>query len=99
MFGREVLGGIIRYLPVPDPSGSPLKVAGREKLFQTIFSNPLGFSPFLSANKKAPFMGLCLLAERKGFEPSKPFGLHTFQACAFSRSATSLLFLNCITQC
>ena len=49
--------GIIWYFPVSSPSGSPLKVAGREKLFQTIFSNPLGFSPFLSANKKAPFMG------------------------------------------
>ncbi len=34
-----------------------------------------------------------------GFEPTKPFGLHTFQACAFSRSATSLKFYNCVASC
>jgi hypothetical protein len=39
------------------------------------------------------------MAERMGFEPTKPFGLHTFQACAFSRSATSLLFCNCVVTC
>jgi hypothetical protein len=31
------------------------------------------------------------LAERKGFEPSIPFrGIHTFQACSFNHSDTSL---------
>ena len=29
------------------------------------------------------------LAEREGFEPSIRFRIHTFQACAFNRSATS----------
>ena len=29
------------------------------------------------------------MAENKGFEPSKPFGLHAFQACAFDHSANS----------
>ena len=29
------------------------------------------------------------LAEREGFEPSKSFPLHTFQACSFDRSDTS----------
>ena len=29
------------------------------------------------------------MAEREGFEPSIPCGIHTFQACAFGRSATS----------
>jgi hypothetical protein len=29
------------------------------------------------------------VAVREGFEPSKPFGLHTFQACSFGRSDTS----------
>jgi hypothetical protein len=29
------------------------------------------------------------LAVREGFEPSKPFDLHTFQACSFSHSDTS----------
>ena len=33
------------------------------------------------------------LAERKGFEPSIRFWrIHTFQACAFDHSATSLKF-------
>ena len=32
------------------------------------------------------------MAERKGFEPSMHFWcIHTFQACAFDHSATSLL--------
>jgi hypothetical protein len=26
---------------------------------------------------------------REGFEPSKPFDLHTFQACSFDHSDTS----------
>ena len=30
-----------------------------------------------------------IMAKRGGFEPPKPFGLHTFQACAFDHSATS----------
>ena len=30
-----------------------------------------------------------LMAEREGFEPSKPFDLHTFQACSFDHSDTS----------
>ena len=29
------------------------------------------------------------LAEREGFEPSKSYPLHTFQACSFDRSDTS----------
>ena len=29
------------------------------------------------------------MAEREGFEPSIPFGIHAFQACAFDRSAIS----------
>ncbi len=34
-----------------------------------------------------------IFAEKKGFEPSIPFwGIHAFQACAFDRSATSLIF-------
>ena len=33
-----------------------------------------------------------MLAERKGFEPSIRFWrIHTFQACAFDHSATSLI--------
>ena len=36
---------------------------------------------------------LIKLAERKGFEPSIRFWrIHTFQACAFDHSATSLKF-------
>ena len=29
------------------------------------------------------------LVEEEGFEPSKPFDLHTFQACSFDHSDTS----------
>ena len=29
-----------------------------------------------------------IMAEREGFEPSKPFDLHTFQACSFDHSDT-----------
>ena len=37
---------------------------------------------------------LKILAERKGFEPSIRFWrIHTFQACAFDHSATSLLII------
>ena len=82
--------GITRHVHVPDPAGSPLKGTVHEKLLLAIFSNPLGFSPILSANKKSPKYGACLLAERMGFEPTKPFGLHAFQASAFNHSATSL---------
>ena len=32
------------------------------------------------------------MAERVGFEPTLGFPKHAFQACAFSRSATSPLF-------
>ena len=28
------------------------------------------------------------LAEAKGFEPSRPFGPHDFESCAFNHSAT-----------
>lgn len=31
------------------------------------------------------------MAERKGFEPSIPYGIHAFQASAFNHSATSLI--------
>ena len=71
--------------------GSYMDVANKNCSRQ-FFRTLLGFSPFLSANKKTPF-GACILAERMGFEPTKPFGLHTFQACAFSHSATSLMKL------
>ncbi len=38
----------------------------------------------------APFGCPCYMAEREGFEPSRPFwSLHAFQACALDRSATS----------
>ena len=33
-----------------------------------------------------------IMAVREGFEPSKRFRLHTFQACAFDHSATSPYF-------
>ena len=33
--------------------------------------------------------GFSYMAVREGFEPSNGFPLHTFQACAFSHSATS----------
>jgi hypothetical protein len=37
-----------------------------------------------------------ILAERKGFEPSIPFrGIHTFQACSFNHSDTSLCQWEC----
>jgi hypothetical protein len=39
--------------------------------------------------KKAPFGTLYSVAEREGFEPSKSYPLHTFQACSFDRSDTS----------
>ena len=39
--------------------------------------------------KKAPSGGLFNMAEREGFEPSIPFGIHTFQACSFDRSDIS----------
>ncbi len=29
------------------------------------------------------------MAESEGFEPSIPYGIHTFQACAFDHSASS----------
>lgn len=32
------------------------------------------------------------MAERKGFEPSKAYTLHAFQACSFNHSDTSLKF-------
>ena len=35
-----------------------------------------------------------LFAERKGFEPSIPFwSIHTFQACSFNHSDTSLCLI------
>lgn len=33
------------------------------------------------------------MAERKGFEPSKAYTLHAFQACSFNHSDTSLKFI------
>ena len=33
------------------------------------------------------------VAEKEGFEPSIPFDIHTFQACAFDHSATSPQYL------
>ncbi len=42
--------------------------------------------------KKKISLGLIFFAERKGFEPSIPFrGIHTFQACSFNHSDTSLV--------
>ena len=46
-------------------------------------------------NKKKPCKSLTYrafkFAERKGFDPSIPFrGIHTFQACSFNHSDTSL---------
>ncbi len=42
------------------------------------------------------FAALSALVERKGFEPSMPFwSIHTFQACAFDHSATSLIYCGC----
>ena len=39
--------------------------------------------------KKAPDGAFFYLAESEGFEPSIPFGIHTFQACSFNRSDNS----------
>ncbi len=39
--------------------------------------------------KKPQNMGLYFMAVREGFEPSKPYDLHTFQACSFGHSDTS----------
>jgi hypothetical protein len=39
------------------------------------------------------------LAERVGFEPTLGFPKHAFQACAFSRSATSPFFQFQISDC
>ena len=45
-------------------------------------------------NKKPAVAGSFYLAEREGFEPSiRGYRIHTFQACAFSHSATSPLVL------
>ena len=40
-------------------------------------------------NSKRGTRPLLELAEREGFEPSKSYPLHTFQACSFDRSDTS----------
>ena len=40
-----------------------------------------------------------ILAEREGFEPSKPFDLHTFQACSFDHSDTSPHFSSAVRRC
>ncbi len=37
------------------------------------------------------------MAERQGFEPWIPCGIHAFQACAFSHSAISPLSLQATT--
>ena len=39
------------------------------------------------------------MAEREGFEPSIPCGIHTFQACAFDHSATSPKSFNTTRPC
>ncbi len=47
-------------------------------------------------NKKKPLKSVAFLnsvAEGEGFEPSKPFDLHTFQACSFDHSDTPPQFL------
>jgi hypothetical protein len=38
------------------------------------------------------------MAVREGFEPSKPYDLHTFQACSFGHSALTVFFFiaNCM---
>jgi hypothetical protein len=49
----------------------------------------------LSKIKKASIQSKPV-AERKGFEPSIPFrGIHTFQACSFNHSDTSLVEKEC----
>ena len=50
------------------------------------------FSLAHPSDKKIPFFEgsfLSALAEREGFEPSIPCGIHAFQACQFSHSCTS----------
>ena len=46
-----------------------------------------------------PKSAILKMAERVGFEPTLGFPKHAFQACAFSRSATSPLTSGQSTQC
>ena len=50
----------------------------------TVFHNPSDIT------KTSPYGDA--LAEREGFEPSNPFGLHTFQACALGQTTRPLQF-------
>jgi hypothetical protein len=54
------------------------------------FEERLVYKP--QKKKSPPNLTSCFVfAERKGFEPSIPFrGIHTFQACSFNHSDTSL---------
>ena len=82
---RSHVGGWTKALPCALPFWLPLVGPNRSRRFV----EPRGFSPSLTAKKKAPERGFLYLAVREGFEPSKPFDLHTFQACSFDHSDTS----------
>ncbi len=85
--------GITKYIHVFCPTG--------QRRFAPLFKIAPGnfVEPSLPGSKpeslcKAYKTGQCpvlyALAEREGFEPSiRGYRIHTFQACAFSRSATS----------
>ncbi len=71
----------------------------REGRINIIDATPIEAAQSGSGNGKDGTISLglarhCGVAVREGFEPSKPFDLHTFQACSFDHSDTSPL-LSC----
>ena len=63
----------------------------RNAVLWFFYSQTLKSKLYVFAYKKTKhFRAWFTFAERKGFEPSIRFRIHTFQACAFDHSATSL---------
>ena len=74
------------------PAGRDRSVCVK-KCFPALFPKLVRIRCILSAiNKKAHhnWWAFLFMAERMGFEPTIPFGIHTFQACSFNHSDTSL---------
>ncbi len=78
-------------LPRFDPCGAPAAVQTAAAVCRT-GAAPQGslLAPLTIRHEKGPARGpFSCLAEREGFEPSIPFGIHTFQACSFDHSDIS----------
>ncbi len=80
-------GDIPEHIRVLCPSGA---CGGTDRSWRSVEQ---GFEPHHPSPPYTKKPGSCrvflYMAVREGFEPSIPFGIHTFQACAFSHSATS----------